>query len=54
MIRNNQLNAKFANTQAKCHASKGEAPSPCDHPTSCHMHFGGYPLTPEDTTHNKH
>ena len=37
---------RFACTQAKCHASEGEAPSPCDHPASCHMHFRGNPLTP--------
>ena len=33
--------------QSKCHASKGEVPSPCDHPASCHLHFGGNPLTPK-------
>ena len=32
---------RFTQTQAKCHVSKGEEPSPWDHPTWCHMRFWG-------------
>ena len=36
---------RFAHTLAKCYTSEGEASNPGDHPASCHMRFGGNPLT---------
>ena len=46
MIRNDQLNVTI-HKYTSATPAKG---SPCDHPTLCHMHFGGYTLTLEDTT----
>ena len=40
------ISKDFYHSQAKCHNSEGEAPSPWDHVASCHMRVRSNPLTP--------